>query len=546
MIRVVLLISLVASSAVAADPPKPDKNKFVKGPAIVQRPPRDPLPLVAAIDREWLRALEAAGVPASPEADDAEFLRRACLDLSGVVPTYQQAIAFLDDDAPDKRRRLIDELLAGRGYAQHFGRTWRRLIWPPDYTMAKSGVDRVTPWLADQFYAERPWNELVTDLLTVEASMTHDPRGAFFAANSDATTIQPNRLADATGRLFLGVQIGCAECHNHPFARWKQEDFWGLAACFSRVRKVSKSDASLTESPESPGGGLGEATITVADGSGKAAGTVVPARFLGVAAAPRFDRPLRPQLAEWITSQDNSYFARAMVNRLWAHLLGRGLVNPVDDLREENPPSHPELLDRLAAEFVASDFDVKHIVRAVCLSRAYGRTSRPLPENVADVNYFSHTAVKVMNPDVLYDALHTVINADPRVRPPMKGVKPTKPIGRGKPVEVEPRDAFVRFFSRAALGDDPLQYGYGVPQMLQLLNGVQWNGGAPFLEDLSTTPAERRAAIETIHVVALSRRPTDAEVAELLTLVGDSADPREAYAGVLWVLVNGAEFVVNR
>jgi hypothetical protein len=235
-----------------------------------------------------------------------------------------------------------------------------------------------------------------------------------------------------------------------------------------------------------------------------------------------------------------------MANRVWAHLFGRGMVNPIDDIRDENPPSHPELLAKLAAEFTASNYDVKHLYRSIALSKAYGRTSRAPAENAGDEKLFSHMAVKVMNPDMFYDSLHAVMNADPRIQAPKPGQKGTKPVSRGGPVVVQEREPFVRFFSRAALGNDPLTYGFGIPQMLRLLNSAEWNVPPPFLEDFPTAADHREAAVETICLVTLARRPEADEVAELSKLVTESSNPTEAYAGVFWVLVNGAEFVVNR
>jgi hypothetical protein len=526
----------------SSPPNKPAAPKGgVSRPVVV----RDPQPLVTVVDREWSEALSKAGLEPSPEADDAEFLRRVTLDLTGQVPTYQETVAYLADADPEKRRRLVDDLLYRRAFGLHFGRAWRRLILPPDYTMAKSSVDRLTPWIAEQFDAGRPWNEVVVDFLTAEGSITHDPRGAFYLANSDMTNPQPNLLANSAGRLFLGVQIGCAECHHHPFAPWTQDDFWGLAACFCRVRKVSKSDASLTEAPSGSGPAATTAEIVVPEGAGKAVGRKVAARFLDGRTQPRGDAALRPQLAAWITARENAQFARAQVNRLWANLFGRGLVHPVDDLRAENPATHPVVLDRLAEEFASADFDVRHILRALCLSRAYRTTSVPTAANAADDRLLSHQRVKVLNPDMLYDALHTVLNSDPSVRVVLQRAKPTKPVGRSSPVVVEPRESFVRFFSRASLGDDPLQYGYGIPQMLRLLNGREWNAVPPFVVELATNSPDRRAAIETLYLVVLARRPTGDEVERLLPLVDGGANEKK-YAAPFWVLVNSSEFVVNR
>lgn len=520
------------------------KTSSLKGPAKARGPVRDPQPLVDRIDRRWSAALAAAELEPSPPADDAEFLRRVTLDLTGIVPSYHETLAYLADTSPDKRRTLVDHLLASQAFGRHFGRAWKRLIQPPDYTSAKNSVDRVTPWLAEQFDSERPWNEVVTDLLTVEASIVHDPRGVFYVANSEMTKPSPSLLAGATGRIFLGVQIGCAECHHHPFAPWKQEDFWGLAACFGRLRHTSKNSNQLTEAPSDDAPPAREVTIVVPEGAGKAVGTVVPARFLDRTTTPDGTGSVRGQLASWITARDNPFFAKAQVNRFWARMFGRGIVDPVDDFREENPPTWPELLDELAGEFTASGYDVKHILRAICLSRAYATTSMPTEQNTADDRLLSHMRVKVLDPDMLYDSLHVVLNSDPAARVVVKGTKPIKSPSHREPVVIEPRDRFVRFFGRAALGDDSLQYGYGIPQMLRLLNSREWNVLPPFVADLNSAAVEPRTAVETLTLAVLARRPTAAEIDRLLSLANTTSSPD--YGPAFWVLLNSSEFVVNR
>lgn len=504
---------------------------------------RDPTPLVAAIDKEWSRALEAAGIPASPRADDAEFLRRTCLDITGRIPTYERTVAFLASDDPAKRRQLIDDLLASREFGLHFGQRWRNLILPPDTSSKKQQADRFAPWLAEQFNANRPWSEIVADLLTAEVDMHKDPRASFYLANSEESTPKPNLLAASTGRLFLGVQIGCAECHNHPFAAWTQDDFWSLAAFFGRVRKQSKSDSSLTEDLLNETSSAPRGSIIIPDGAGKEAGKVVMARFLdGSHPTGSPAMPLRPMLSAWITSTDNPYFARAMANRLWAHFFSRGLVHPVDDFRDENRPSHPELLQMLAQEFTASGHDVKHLIRCICNSRAYQVTSRPLPENETDLTHFSRMAVKVMTPDALYDSLHVVLNAHPSDEPSRSG----KPTEKRSQKMLEPRDSFVRYFGQGADIDRGDQFAYGVPQLLRLMNAPEFNMSAPFISEMLRTQTGAEPMIEKLYLVALSRRPTAQESSRMTRLVGEETASKEAYAGVLWVLLNSSEFVLNR
>jgi hypothetical protein len=497
---------------------------------------RDVGPLVAIVDREWAKALETAKVPASPEADDAEFLRRASLDLTGRIPTYERTVAFLASTDPNKRRELVDELLASREFGVNFGQKWRLLIMPRDTGSSKQPADRFTPWLADQLAADRPWSEIVTELLTTEGDFFRDASATLFLANNEESSPKPSLLAASVGRLFLGVQVGCAECHNHPFAEWTQDEFWGLAAFFGRVRKKSKGDARLTEDPPE---NAARVVFVVPEGAGKFSGQAVAPRFLnGGSPEVTETTSLRPALAAWLTSRENPYFAKATVNRIWAQLFGRGIVQPVDDFRAENAPSHPELLNALAREFVESGFEVKHILRAICNSRAYQRTSRPLPENEADTTLFSRAAVKVMAPEMLYDSLHVVLNT--RTKPVERGGK--KP--NGFVLTIEPRDAFVRSFARSAEVDLGEQFAYGVPQLLRLLNAPEYNILPPFIADQIGAGTSQVKLIETLYLVALSRWPTSQEVERMQRLMGTNAT-EQSYAGALWVLLNSSEFVLN-
>lgn len=533
----VLMVFLLTSVAEAQAPNKTNSKETI------WTPTRDVAPIVQAINREWWRELERAKLKPSGSCDDAKFLRRAALDLTGRIPTLPQTIAFLADERADKRLQWVDSLLGSRAYSEHLARCWKRLIQPPDLNSTKSSADRVTPWLADQFMAGRPWNDLVRELLTVEVDLSRDPRGAFFAANSEMATPKPNLLAASVGRVFLGVQIGCAECHNHPFTEWTQEDFWGLAAFFGRTRKVSKGDFTLTEASED-GKKWQTTAITIPEGSGKASGRVVAARLLGSGDPPSVVDPLLPQLAEWLTADSNPYFARAMVNRLWAHCLGRGLVEPLDDQRDGNEPTHPELLKLLADEFIASGYDVRHLLRCIVLSQPYQVAALPTSEN-DDQKFFSHRMARAMTPDVLYDSLSVALNPVivSRVPPGAKPQgKPTKPSTN---IPMESRDSFIRFFGRASLDDTGDVFSYGIPQLLRLMNDRDLTRQPPFLSDLLKLESEPSRRIEALYLITFSRRPTHAEQQRMLRLIGDDIESVEGYASVVWVLLNSSEFLVH-
>jgi ferric-dicitrate binding protein FerR (iron transport regulator) len=527
---------------------KPQKEALA--PIVVAaRPPRDPAPIAAAIDAELDRRLKADRIPASPQADDAEFLRRACLDLIGRIPTRRRAEAFLASKDLNKRRELIDELLASPDYGRHFATLWRNRIVPDNKGVKKAPSDTFTPWLAAQLNANRDWNAIVADLLMAEGPLASSPQSAFLLANAENFQPQPNQVAGAVAQLFWGVQLRCAECHNHPFAHWKQDDFWGTAAFFGRLRFTGFKGRSpaLTETadPVEAGGKKAKGipapamrglAIVIPAGAGLKAGTAVRARFLG-GAAPALDesKPLRPAFAAWATSGDNPYFARAAVNRLWAHLFGRGLVNPVDAFDETNPPTHPELLRRLTQELVASRFDLKHLIRCIALSKAYGRTSRPVAGNERDTTHFSHPAVKVLTAEAFFDSLAVVAAVD-KNEPWGKG--------SGKGLVGGSREEFVRFFR--ARGAEPTEYSQGIPQVLRLLNGPLLERGAPIVDQLVATGAGPEEALDALFLTALSRRPRAAEVKALSAYLQRRKDAGEGYRGVLWILLNSSEFALNR
>jgi hypothetical protein len=491
--------------------------------------------VAASIDREIEHGLAEAHLPASPPADDAQFLRRVTLDLTGRIPTLERTLSFLANRNPEKRRRLIDELLAAPEYGQHCATVWRNRLAPPNPVSTKAPRDVFTPWLAEQFNRNRGWNEIVTDLLTVEGDIARHPESAFVIANSENFQPQANRLAAATARLFLGVRLQCAECHDHPFAAWKQKEFWATAAFFGRLRNTSRKGPPfiLTEEPESGKPLLAVSLPAGPDGSG---GEVIPPRFLGGdEPSPPGGAALRPAFTSWLTAAQNPYFAKAFVNRTWAHFFGRGLVNPVDDFRDDNPPSHPQLLARLAEEFRASGFDVKHLARCICNSQAYQRSSRFLPANARDAEWFSHAAVRPLSPEVFYDSL-SILYA-----PHKSGEFATR---SAQAPHLEARDSFIRFF-RAQGEEAEAGLNQGIPQFLRRLNGSAFNQTAPLIASLVEREVPRSRGIELLYLATLTRQPTAEEVELMNDYLQRRPNTAEGYAGVLWILLNTGEFVLN-
>ena len=525
----------------------------------------DPAAVAAAIDRAVDARLAQEKLPASPRADDAEFLRRAYLDVTGRIPTAEQAAAFLDSTAPDKRRKLIDDLLADPNYGRHFGIIWSDLIVNRDDANRVLNTAPFKKWLADSFNENRGWDEIVRDLLTSAGTVEQDPAALFFVANRDMNTLAPSKVVGTAANLFMGIQLQCAECHNHAFIKeWKQTDFWGMAAFFNQTRAAGgrqgamNTPVSIAEGAAPAGGGrrpgmgfarptLRGAQIEIPDATDprRRTGKVVKAKFFQDAEPALEDKgPFRPVLAEWLTSPENKYFAPAAVNRMWGHFFARGFVNPLDDMHDENPPSHPELLRLLADEFTASEFDLKHLIRCVMNSRAYQRTSKPLPENNDDTKLFSHQAVKVMSPEVLYDSLCLALGVTElrTTAGPARGGFGAGPRGPGG----GPREAFVRFFSTKEEGDDGTEMGFGIPQFLRLMNSRQFNESGAAIDRVMEDEAAPDKVIESLFLTALARRPTPAEAQKLAAYVARKETPKDGYVGVLWVLVNSAEFVCVR
>jgi hypothetical protein len=342
-------------------------------------------------------------------------------------------------------------------------------------------------------------------------------------------------MTDSVGKLFLGVQIQCAQCHNHPFTKWKQTEYWGMAQFFykvnAQVNRNAKTDVvAKVEEVNRPQRKLNPVPESAKN---------VAAKFLG-AEQPKLDstKPYRPVLADWICASDNPYFSRSIVNRAWAHYFGRGIVNPVDDLSDENEPTHPELLSALAKEFSGGGFDLKQLTRGICLSDAYQRTSVPTPANKSDSLLYSHMAIKVLTPEQLFDSLVAVVGEFGGGKgPPGKG--PAGRLGGGSP-----RDRFVAFFAGSE-NPKPTEYEAGIPQALRLMNNPRLSGSPSLLSSLRSAGDDPAKVIERLYLMTLSRKPTGPETKKMNEYVGKAADARAAYGDILWALLNSSEFALN-
>ena len=478
------------------------QDAAVQGPGTAQG-----LDTAAWLDSEFAQLWAAAGDEPQP-VDDETFLRRVSLDLVGTIPSVAQARDYLNDAAPDKRNRLVDRLLADRRSPEHLARMWRRMIAPPGPagSMAQSQLE---PWLTQRFTENTSFDDLTRRLLT--GTYEGDaPAAAAFGAAAGAGAPE---MADAASRIFLGVRIGCARCHDHPFTDWKQQDFWGTAAFFA------------------PDG----ATVIVGDD-----GQTYPAKLLGTnepATIPAGRNP-REVFAQWLTSESNPYFAAAAVNRTWQQLVGRGLIVPVEELDLAKAEERAVLLDRLAARFAASDFDFRALVAGICKSRAYAAASPPPAGRVPAPGM---RPLKVMAPEQVFDALEQalmlpVTNND------------------GSPRHNGQRDSLVARFDESAAAS-PEDFQAGIPQALLMMNG-RLTADAVNLEDSRTLRAVVEAPflssddkVETLYLATLTRkpRPDEAKVMrDYLEARPTGPQREEALAEIFWTLLNSPEFVISR
>ncbi|KAF0177048.1 MAG: hypothetical protein FD161_2663 [Limisphaerales bacterium] len=492
----------------------------------------DAAELAKLIDQQVEARLKSEGVRAAELADDAEFVRRVHLDLHGTVPTLEQAKRFLADATPDKRARLVDSLLADARYGQHLADLWQGYLISPLADDQTKRAERLRGWLAEQFNT-KPWDQIATALLTATGKMEDNPAVTYLIEGRLPRAVPD--LTDLTSRYLLGVRLNCAQCHDHPFVKWKQEEFWGMAAFFTQIQTPKRAKQVYEK------GVVDDPSLTLAtlrDAAAIDGFMPRPPTFLGGQAltADAKATPHRVALAQWLTAPENPWFARATVNRTWWRLMGRGIVQPVDDMHEANAPSHPQLLDLLTRRFTESGFDLKFLTRAIVSSRAYQRTSRPAESGEAadkQAALFGRMAIKVLSAGQLYDSLETVCGPATKVT--------------GIDARAGTRWEFTQFFGDS--GDpEPTAYRRGIPHLLRQMNSGQFAGRNldGLVARLDTAAGKSPdGTVSELFLAILSRPPSESELRQAkgyLERVGSTSNGLRELA---WVLLMTSEFSLN-
>lgn len=475
----------------------------------------------------------------SAVCSDEIFVRRVYLDVLGKLPTLEESDRFLADASSDKRQRLIDELLERPGYPLFWAQKWGDLLRVSRKQIGLDSVFKYSQWLQAAVASNMPYDQFVREILTASGSTITSPAGNYYRTSGDTLDAM-----ESTAQLFMGTRIQCAKCHNHPFERWTQSNYYGLASFFNRIER------RRTDHPEE--------IILWTKSSGEvhhpADGRVmkpwVPTTG-ELAVAPATDR--RTTLVEWLTTPDNPFFAKVEVNRIFAHIMGRGIVEPFDDFRDSNPPANAELLDALAQEFVDHNFDRKHILRTILNSRTYQADSRPNRFNRDDSKYFSHYMPRQLTAEQLVDSLGQVVG-----RPEKFALVAADTRATWLPApDLLPHD-------RAKLGDIDFLKVFGQPerqsvcecdrgddsslgQALELLNGS-------FINRLLTDENNRlhhhirdgrplKEIIIELYRLALSRHPSESELNHSLAYAESHADKARALEDICWAIINKEEFL---
>jgi hypothetical protein len=510
-------------------------------------------PLVNPIDRLLFAQMKSLRLTPSERCDDAVFIRRAFLDALGVLPSVEEVQAFLGDSRTDKRERLIDELLRRQEFADYWAQKWSDLLRNEEKSLDRKGVRVFYQWLRDGMERNQPLNELAREVIAGRGSTYQVPPANFYRALRD-----PYGRAEAVAQVFLGTRTQCSKCHNHPFDRWTQNDYHDFAAFFGTIdyRILENNRSDRLDKHEF----AGEQIVLVTRESSlkhPRTGDTLRPRFLGGNATIADEVDRLQALADWVADKNNPFFARAQANRIWYHLLGKGLVDPIDDFRSTNPPVNAELLDYLAGRLVESNFSLRSLVRDIMTSRTYQLSADDGASNHDDETHFSKALIQPLEAEQLLDAVCQVLQAPVKFNGYPIGFR----AGQMAAVEQNRRgekradmgEKFLKVFGkpdRLLTCECERSEDTGVLQSFQLLTGQLLHSLLDEPDNRIGTLLKRKATneqiIDTFYLAALSRPPTKNEREKLAAFVSKAKDRREALEDVVWGLVNSKEFLLRR
>ncbi len=476
------------------------------------------------VDKHTFAKLKMLNIQPSDLCTDQEFVRRAYLDVCGILPSPQEVQKFLANKDANKRAKLVDELLERPEYADFWTLKWSDVFRSSRKTIQVKGTHVFQKWLRNNIDKNVGFDQIVYDVITAGGSTFANPAANYYRVSRD-----PSSLAETTAQLFFGIRMQCAKCHNHPFERWTQDDYYSMAAFFNRVKYIApiRSKAAM---PKKLQEGRGAEYVYVERRSGELTqprtGKTMAPKFMGGIApqiAPGRDR--REALGKWMASGDNPFVPKSVVNRIWFHLMGKGIVDPVDDFRDSNPSANDELLDALAKDFVKNKFDAKYLIRTIMNSRTYQLSAQTNEFNKDDNKYFSHAVTKLLTAEQLFDALCQVTEVPEKFAGMPIGTRAVQlPDG-------EVNHPFLKTFGQPAreLACECEREGdSNLAQALQLINGPAVNdrlrNPTNHIGKLMAAKKTDKEIVADLFLVTLSRLPTETEESAMLGHVSSATD----------------------
>ena len=503
------------------------------------------------IDDAILNHLQILHIPPSPQASDTEFIRRAYLDAAGILPSPSETENFLKDPSADKRNRLIDELIKRPEFVDYWAYKWSDLMLASSNHLSNEEMWSYYKWIRESVATDKPWNQFATQIITASGNTLKNGAANYWVIHRDPLDVSEN-MAQA----FLGINISCAHCHNHPHAKWTQKDCYGMANLFARVRLKTFAPSGFR-----PGVGALFNDVTVYSAP---TGEFMDDRLMiplppkpldGAALSSEIPGDTREYFAKWLTSPENPFFARNIVNRIWRNFMGRGLIEPVDDLRDTNPATNDELLNALVKDFVEHNYDVDYLIRTIMRSATYQASSKPLKENADDEKYGSHFVIRRLPAEVLLDAYSQVTQV-----PEMFDGYPTGMRALQLP-DTAVKSYFLTAFGRPVRQQTRESERTSVPtitQALHIINGETLNNKlrAPdnSIDMLIRLGFSDEQIVNYLFLASLSRRPTDDERSVMLheiasaqaeKIAGVDDSRRAALLDMSWALLTGEEFMFD-
>jgi hypothetical protein len=483
------------------------------------------------VDELVFEKLKRLRIQPSELCSDTEFIRRVSLDICGMLPTSQETEQFVADADPAKREKLVDKLLERKEFVELWVMKWSELlqIRSTQYVSYKATLLYYT-WLQEQIAGNVPIDEMVKKLLSAQGGTFSNPPTNYFQAEQDRL-----KTAENVAQVFMGMRIQCAQCHNHPFDRWTMDDYYSFAAFFAQIGRKAGADPRETIVFNSGGGEVNHLV----------GGRAMPPKFLGGAVPDVAGKDRRAVLAEWLASEENSFFAPNLANIVWAHFFGRGIVHEVDDVRVSNPPVNGPLLDALAGRFTEYNYDFKKLVRDICTSRTYQMTTRTNETNAEDERNFSHATLRRIRAELLLDVISQVTETKDKFSGLPLGARAVQ-IADGNTATY-----FLTTFGRATretVCSCEVKMEPNLGQALHLMNGesvhekIKQGGVVARMLEAGKTPQD--VATE-LYLRSLSRKPTEEEVAAVNEQLAAAADPKQALEDVFWALLNSREFLFN-